>query len=425
MRLAPNDFMFHVPEVGRRIGPRGPLLVQPHRRIPGDESGWVELYGRAAVSGMGMGKGTGCRDLWSEELLPPSGPTSAQEMLKYIAATLGVEYLRDEPVPQERTAKVQKKVDDSNAAYANLNTSSKYPTLHQTSELAWAEVRSKNGTFTMKGRMRAQVSCTERVNPPLASMTDHKKKEPTTVDTCQALLLYEAAPESQYPALAEEWDRPGMGPRLLDSWVRAWVTRRTTSSENSFIENERRLSWEAKVQDSENVRKKMIAEFDVVLQKGLDKVLADAAEKSQRNDSLSPDWTDYLLNRDLMGNDSRLKLQNSAGPFSKWVDDTGKKMFETKDPDSDPNGILPGTWIEHGGTHKHATVDAPGAANSASPSSTRSIESRFGWVQSGGLLREPSGKPDETTSNACGPRRSSLAARPPTVLKFLALIERR
>ena len=121
-----------------------------------------------------------------------------------------------------------------------------------------------------------------------------------------------------------------MGPRLLDSWVRAWVTRRTTSSENSFIENERRLSWEAKVQDSENVRKKMIAEFDVVLQKGLDKVLADAAEKSQRNDSLSPDWTDYLLNKDLMGDDSRLKLQNSAGRFSKWVDDTGKKMFRNK-----------------------------------------------------------------------------------------------
>ncbi len=303
---------------------------------------------------MGMGKGN---------CFPLQGPTSAQEMLKYIVATLGVEYLRDEPVPQERTAQVQKKDDDSNAAYANLNKSSKYPTLHQTSDLAWAEVRSKNGTFTMKGRLRAQVSCTERANPPLASMTDHKKKEPTTVDTCQALLLYEAAPESQYPALAE-WDRPGMGPRLLDSWVRAWVTRRTTSSENSFIENERRLSWEAKVQHSENVRKKMIAEFDVVLQKGLDKVLADAAEKSQRNDSLSPDWTDYLLNKDLMGNDSRLKLQNSAGRFSKWVDDTGKKMFETKDPDSDPNGILPGTWIEHGGTHKNATADAPGAAKS-------------------------------------------------------------
>jgi hypothetical protein len=156
----------------------------------------------------GWAKGPDAELFGVKNCFPLQGPTSAQEMLKYIAATLGVEYLRDEPVPQERTAKVQKKVDDSNAPYANLNRSSKYSTLHLTSELAWAEVRSKNGTFTMKGRLRAQVSCTERVNPPLASMTDHKKKEPTTVDTCQALLLYEAAPESQYPALAEEWDSP-------------------------------------------------------------------------------------------------------------------------------------------------------------------------------------------------------------------------
>jgi hypothetical protein len=131
------------------------------------------------------------------------------------------------------------------------------------------------------------------------------------------------------------------------------------------------LSWEAKVQHSENVRKKIIAEFDVVLKKGLDKVLADGTEKSHRNDSLSPDWTDYLLNKDFMVNDSRLRLQNSAGPFSKWVDDTGKEMFETKNPDSDPNGILPGTWIEQGGTHQRATADASGAANSAIPSSTQ------------------------------------------------------
>jgi hypothetical protein len=52
-----------------------------------------------------------------------------------------------------------------------------------------------------------------------------------------------------------------------------------------------------------------------------------------------------------MGSDSQLKLQNSAGPFSKWVDDTGKKRFETKDPDSDPNEILPGTWTKQRVVH--------------------------------------------------------------------------
>jgi hypothetical protein len=298
-----------------------------------------------------------------KDCFPLQGPISAQDLLKYIAATLGVEYLGDETVPAERLAQVKKKVDDSNASYAKLNQSGKYEAMKWTADLAWAEVRSRNGTFLIKGRLRGLVSCTEAVHAPFSSKSDRGKKDPTTVDTCQAILLYDAAPESDYPALIEQLNQPGMGTRILDTWVQAWVANRSRSlrnlsAEENFIEQERRLSWNSKVYLSEQVRKKMIEDFDVWYKQGTEKALVFAGQRSRDAIGLYPDWVDYLLASEIPTVSDATKQEKPSSAFHKWVDSAGNQWFEAKDPDVDPNGILAGNWT----STKNTTAQAAGTS---------------------------------------------------------------
>ena len=52
------------------------------------------------------------------DCLPLKGPMSAQDFLKYMAATLKVDYVGPEPVPAEEDEKAQKALHDAEAVYA-------------------------------------------------------------------------------------------------------------------------------------------------------------------------------------------------------------------------------------------------------------------------------------------------------------------
>jgi hypothetical protein len=101
---------------------------------------------------MGWAWGTGFQaTVKHEDCLPLKGPLSAQEYLKYLAKTMKVEYVADEPVPAEENAKSQQALADAEAIYAP-----KYAALHlqqpkNTRQVARATVRYQNGSFPMKG----------------------------------------------------------------------------------------------------------------------------------------------------------------------------------------------------------------------------------------------------------------------------------
>ncbi|MGA2194803.1 MAG: hypothetical protein ABSH40_05990, partial [Bryobacteraceae bacterium] len=80
------------------------------------------------------------------DCLPLKGPMSAQEFLKYLAATMKLEYVADAPVPAEENAKAQKEWRDADAAYAGSYKAMNRQPPKNTVELARAIVRSKNGT---------------------------------------------------------------------------------------------------------------------------------------------------------------------------------------------------------------------------------------------------------------------------------------
>ncbi|MGA3019558.1 MAG: hypothetical protein ABSF62_20735, partial [Bryobacteraceae bacterium] len=82
-----------------------------------------------------------------KDCLPLTGPMKAQDFLKFMAATMKVQYVADDPVPAEQRAAVQKVWDDSDASMV-----SQYAQMHMqppknTAELAQAFVSFQNGTF--------------------------------------------------------------------------------------------------------------------------------------------------------------------------------------------------------------------------------------------------------------------------------------
>jgi hypothetical protein len=298
----------------------------------------------------------------AENCFPLHGPTTAREFLKYLAATLGVEYVSDEPAPAAENAKLQEMVRKVNAVSAQLKEKDgeKLASTQWSAELARAAVRYKNGTFTMKGRLNAQVYCWEVIYPAdKAAATAKAQETPTTVDRCAASVVYLVAPENQYAGLIEQWDRPGMGARALDSWAQARAAR-TISDKNggtafNFIRDEERLSWRYELARTKEVWRKMFAQFNDTVQLGTEKALTRSAELANSQHAIAADWVDDLLDEKTATDPENGGIPKESSTRATWIDSNGKSYFQARDASANPNGVLEGTWTQRQAAHGDGT----------------------------------------------------------------------
>jgi hypothetical protein len=310
------------------------------------------------VAAWGWFSGTNAASHDLKDCFPLQGPTSAQDFLKYLSATLNVEYIADEAVPLEQNAKMQNMVHEATAKYSHREN---FPVEKWTEEPARAVIRYKNGTFTMKGRLNVQVNCSERIYPEMKANSPRKPRQPpTTVNTCLANIVYVVAPEKQYAELIEQWDRPGMGARQLVTWLEARIQQNDASSlrwslAQSFIRNEERLSWKGKLHHSLYVWRKIYTEFNVTVQQGLDKAMAHSAEAANSNRASTPDWVDDLLEENPVTDTKSGETHYESSPYNQWTDGTGTSYYQTIDVNASPNGILPGTWTRRQIVHSDGT----------------------------------------------------------------------
>jgi hypothetical protein len=298
----------------------------------------------------------------AEHCFPLHGPTTAQELLKYLAATLSVEYVSDEPAPAAENSKLQEMVRKANAVSTQLKKKDggKLPSRQWSVELARAAVRYKNGTFTMKGRLNAQVYCWEVIYPAEKAAAIAKAQEtPTIVDRCVASVVYLVAPENQYAGLIEQWDRLEMGGRALDSWVQA-RTARAISDLNAgagfnFIRDEERLSLPYKLARTKEVWRTMFAQFNDTVQLGMEKALARSAELANSQHAITADWVDDLLDEKTAPDPENGGIPKESSLRETWIDNTGKSYFQARDASANPNGVLEGTWTQQRVAHGDET----------------------------------------------------------------------
>jgi hypothetical protein len=308
----------------------------------------------------------------TKDCLPLTGPMKAQDFLKFMAATMKVQYVADDPVPAEQKAAAQKVWDDSDASMV-----SRYAQMHMqppknTAELAQAFVSFQNGTFAMKGTLAVRVHCVETHQAGMSGLSKWSPGHPVTVTTgppstihtCTAAVRYAVAPQNQFEAVMKPWLAPGMGANGGEQeWSNAWTQRMLNQAQQMTAEMNRvaavqRQAQQQQFEHDQAVRQQMHEQFLSTLQRGTDMSMARTQANMNARSTATSDWVDYALDRQTVRDPTTGQVSKVSSAYSyTWVDSTGKNSYQTMSPNADPNGTLGGTWtrqqVVHGdGTNK-------------------------------------------------------------------------
>jgi hypothetical protein len=296
------------------------------------------------------------------DCLPLKGPMSAQEFLKYLAATMKLNYVADEPVAPEENAKAQKALQDAQAVYAPKYAAMNVQPPKTVRELAWATVSSQNGSFALKGRLKVMVECIETQYPGFKSiLRGMPDRPPSTIDKCTAGVTYFSAPDNQYAAFIRQWDAPGMGGKAEDAWQQAWIQRNNAQSQqaiNNMIQqsNAQMAAQRQQFAHDQAVRQQMHEDFMATMQRGTDMSMARANQSMNARSTAASDWVDYALDQKTVMDPNTGQVSKFSSSYtSTWVDSSGRTSYQTNDPNANPNGVLQGSWTRQATVHGNGT----------------------------------------------------------------------
>jgi hypothetical protein len=296
------------------------------------------------------------------DCLPLKSALGAQAFLKYLAATMKVNYVSDTPEPAAETQAAQDGLRAAEAVYAPKYAASHLTPPKATRELARALVSYQNGTFAMKGELRVTVDCTETVYPGMKSILKGMADRPdSTVDLCTAATRYYAAPAAQFAQVVALWDAPGMGAKQAPDWGQAWVNRNQQQANQAMAQNiantnAAMAASAQRFQQNMAVQNQMHQEFMATMQRGTDMSMAQATASMNARSTAASDWVDYALDQQTVTdpNTGQLSKVSSANSYT-WVDSTGKTSYQTNDVNANPNGVLQGNWTKQTVVHGNGT----------------------------------------------------------------------
>lgn len=326
----------------------------------------------------------GFADKQKNSCLPMKESMHARDFLKYMAATMKVEYVADEPVPAELNAKVQQNERDAEASVAGQYAARKQTPPKTTVELARGIVRYTNGSFAMKGMLTVTLNCTETTFPGVATVAPYTPGQPvhmnpgvpSVMDKCMAHINYFTSPESQFAALMKQWETPGMMGHGDDAWQIAWVTRNQqqmqamtnqaiAASNRQFQANQQMFAQQGAARQAQAqefnhqqaVRQQMHEDFLSTMQRGTNMSMARTQQNMNARSTATSDWVDYALDRQTVLDPTTGQVNKVSSSYSyTWVDSTGKVGYQTNDVNANPNGVLQGTWTKQQVVHGDGTT---------------------------------------------------------------------
>jgi len=268
--------------------------------------------------------------------LPIKASVSAQDLLKYISATLQVKYVGPVAMPAA-------------SAPAMPGT---------TTDQAEANVSFLNGSFAMSGRLMTLVSCAVRNFPGFKSiLAGMPSTPPGTTTKCTAQVAYYTAPASQFDAVMKVWTAPGMGFHNNVAWGNAWVQRyaKQGNAQNAAMitaANARIAAGNAAIAHTMAVQQQEHDQFMAQMQAGTDASMANAAAIANSNHQMAMDTVDYSLDQQTVMDPSTGAISKASSTYNyTWVDSSGKTSYQTNDSSANPNGVMPGTWTKQQVVH--------------------------------------------------------------------------
>lgn len=296
------------------------------------------------------------------DCLPLKSALGAQAFLKYLAATMKVTYVSDEPEPAAENQAAQDGLRAAEAVYAPKYAASHLTPPKSTRELARALVSFQNGSFAMKGELRVTVDCTETVYPGMKSILQGVASRPdSTVNLCTAATRYYAAPAAQFAQVVALWDAPGMGAKQSQDWGQAWVNRNQQQANqmeqaNIAATNQAMAASRAKFQQDMAVQNQMHQEFMATMQRGTDMSMARTQASMDARSTATSDWVDYALDQQTVTNPAGGVSKVSSAASYTWIDSSGQTSYQTNDVNANPNGVLQGNWTKQTVTHGDGTA---------------------------------------------------------------------
>jgi hypothetical protein len=260
---------------------------------------------------------------------------TAKQFLTYIMGVLQIAYTRDAPIPASVDQR-KKFLDDLNArSAANARGTPVKPTV-QHFDFASAFGEYKNGTFLMEAHLRAGVTCIR------------SEREPGAMgETCSANISMVRAPKGKLADVLAMVDADKIGAGPNEQWSQKYLQAQMAKN-NAMLAQFRHDQAVAQA-----VRNRQHQEFMATMQAGTDRSMANARAIANSNHAIAMDWCDYSLDQQTVtGANGPVKV--SSGYSQTWGDGSGH-YYQTNNPNTDPNGALPGNWQKQTRVHGDGT----------------------------------------------------------------------
>lgn len=270
------------------------------------------------------------------------GPITAEDFLKRyeeMVSSNGMHVVGPMPVGaayQQRVAGVAN----------NMNRLS--PDVRGSANAFAVRVQTRNGSFIIEQRFRAYVECRIRVQ--------------TAVDPdgggCSAHVDVVRAPQGKLDALCALVDNHDLvRTPHEDIWIQH--VQQTLAAKNR--ERQRQLTRQE--QAGAAMLKKQFDDFMATSQRNHEAFMAqqEASFHSSMNNAnnamnarstAASDWVDYSLDQQtVVGPGGEAKVSSSY--TQTWSSTTGNQTtwYQTNDPNTNPNGVLPGNWVQNTKVH--------------------------------------------------------------------------
>ena len=289
---------------------------------------------------------------------------SAQEFVKYLIGMMQVAYVRDYPIPQEAIDAQQKtfeqsnkamaanaaQLDKMNASLAVMKNQPKNQPATQHGSLAAAIAEYRNGTFTIEEEITVRLMC---MHAPLNFGPDRD----AFTESCNATVRIVRAPKGQLDALMARTQNVGAAenPEWASKYMDYVAAVAKARSDQMFRDSNARMQQQHDdFERGQAVRAQQHQQFMATMQEGTNRSMARAAEAANSRHAIAQDWCDYALDRQTVtGAGGTVKISNAYAQT--WTDGTGN-YYQTNDPNTNPNGVLSGSWTQTKQVHGDGTA---------------------------------------------------------------------
>jgi len=177
-------------------------------------------------------------------------------------------------------------------------------------------------------------------------------------DTCGATVRAVRATKGKLDAAVAQLKFAGAIPN--PQWLTAYTQMQGQAVQASIQQGQQVMAQmqtqNEQFQQSQAMQQRQHEEFLSTLQRGTDMSMQRAQQSANAQHTAASDMVDYALGQQTVRDPtSGQRYKASASHSYVWVDDSGRKRFQTSDPNANPNGSLQGTWTLQQQVHGDGT----------------------------------------------------------------------